>query len=124
MAFTEDLTLFFKTADFGVAATFNGSTTVNGIFDNEYAPAFDDEEGVQTSLPRFTCATSDVADAVGKTLQVSSTQYTIVEEQPDGTGVTVLVLAHPTAVAGGSLLLEGGGALQLEGGGNLLLEDG
>lgn len=94
MAFAEDYTPFFATADFGVTATFDGSTSVNGIFDDEYVEAFAGDEGISSSLPRFTCPTASVPDPVGKTLLVNSTSYTVVEAQPDGTGVVTLVLSE------------------------------
>lgn len=92
MAFTEDLTLFF--ADFGVIA--NGGTctvggaSVEGIFDNEYSLLAFDIDG---SKPALTCRAADVAGAArGNAVVVNGVSYTIQDIQPDGTGVTVLIL--------------------------------
>lgn len=90
MAFTEDLSyLDDTTTGFAVSATYNGSTTVTGIFDNGYAEA----GGVQGSNPTFTLKTSAIASpAHGDTLVISGTTYKIRGVEPDGTGVTVLQL--------------------------------
>lgn len=90
MAFTEDLSYIEDaTTGFAVAATYNGSTTVYGIFDNEYAEA----SNVQGSNPTFTIKTSAIASpAHGDTLVISGTTYKIRGVEPDGTGVTRLQL--------------------------------
>lgn len=94
MAFTEDLTPFFDTDDFAVAATYNGSTTVNGIFDNGFA-SVGAGPGVEGSLPSFTCRAADVSSAAhGDTLVISGTTYSVVGVHPDGTGVMVLALSE------------------------------
>lgn len=94
MAFAEDLTPFFDTDDFGVAATYNGSTTVNGIFDNGFS-AIGNDPGIEGSLPTFTCRTADVPSAVqGDTLTISAVAYTVVGVHPDGTGVVTLALSE------------------------------
>lgn len=94
MAFVEDLTAFLNTDEFATAATYNGSTTINGIFDKEFFGA--DAGGmvaIEASKPVFHCRAADVAtDAVGKTLVVSGTTYTIEGQEPDGTGMTKLIL--------------------------------
>ena len=94
MAFAEDLTQFFDTDDFGVAATYNGSTTVNGIFDNGFS-AIGSQPGIEGSLPSFTCRASDVSGVVhGHTLVISGATYNIVGVHPDGTGVVMLALSE------------------------------
>lgn len=75
-------------ADFGVSATLN-AVALRGIFDNGSANAFNMLQG---SNPTFACATADAASAVGKTLIVGGTSYTVREAKPDGTGYTVLEL--------------------------------
>jgi hypothetical protein len=91
---SSDLAGFFDIDEFGVAATYNGGSTVNGIFENEY---FDGLDGagipIETSQPRFSCATSDVSGAShGDTLLISGTTYNVVGVQPDGSSVTVFLL--------------------------------
>lgn len=93
MAFTEDFASFFETGDFGVEAIYDGATAVRGIFDNGYAEALVGQAGVQGAQPQFLCAAADVdADPTGKALVVDGTSYTVVRGEPDGTGVTRLVL--------------------------------
>ncbi len=94
MAFTEDLTEFLDTTHgFAVAATYNGTTTVNGIFDDEYFEVGIGTPGVEGSQPSFICRAADVSAAVqGDTLLIGSTTYTVVNVQPDGTGMIRLVL--------------------------------
>ncbi|MEK9917973.1 MAG: head-tail joining protein [Pelagibacteraceae bacterium] len=94
----DDLAIFFSVDDFGVAATWTPSggaaTTVNGIFDREYLAA--DAGGTVAfaiEQPRLVCRTADVSTAAeGDALVVNSTNYTIKVVEPDGTGVTTLVL--------------------------------
>lgn len=93
MPFAEDLTPFFNVEDFGSAALYNGTTTVNGIFDREYLEALD---GVAGSGPAFTCRTADVPSAAnGDTLAIASVTYTVRGVESDGTGVTLLRLEAP-----------------------------
>ena len=76
---------------------YNGSTTISGIFDNEYiGVSAGGDIDVESASPAFTCQTSDVPSADhGDTLVVNSVTYTVRGVQPDGTGMTVLVLeAH------------------------------
>lgn len=92
MAFTEDLTPFFDTDDFAVPATYNGTTTVNGIFDNGFA-SVGDSPGVEGSVPSFTCRAADVPSAAqGDTLVISAATWVVVGVHPDGTGVVTLAL--------------------------------
>ena len=88
-----DRAIFFDVDDFGVAATFSGST-VNGIFDNDFIEV-ETGAGVGIALqqPRFLCRTADISAAVeGDTITISGTAYTIRIVQDDGTGITTLVL--------------------------------
>lgn len=93
-----DLAAFFDSDDFGVAATYtpNGyphpsskSRTVNGIFDREFAVVGD----VESFAPVFLCAGSDVSDVThGASLRVEEDDYKVRGIEPDGTGMTRLVL--------------------------------
>lgn len=91
MPFTEDMSAYLRTGDFGTAAVYSGSgATINGILDAEYLEPMG---RVQASQPVFTCSTADVASAThGQTLTVGATVYKIVGVEPDGTGMTVLRL--------------------------------
>lgn len=92
-----ELAVFFETDDFGVAATYTpsggSSSTVNGIFDNEFFEAGLGEVGVAFQQPRFVCRTSDLPNAAeGDAIVINTVAYTIRVVQPDGTGTTTLVL--------------------------------
>lgn len=68
------------------------SSVINGIFGMEYVEI----KGVETYAPVFDCATSDVSDAShGAKLTIDAVIYTVRGVQPDGTGLTRLVLEAP-----------------------------
>lgn len=88
--------------DHGTTATYTpdggSASTINGIFDNEFFEAV--SEGViavEGSQPRFICRTIDAPIAgTGDTLvvPVGGTSYDVVGVEPDGTGMTTLLLAE------------------------------
>ncbi len=76
-------------ADFGIPATVGG-VALTALFDDEYATALD---AVAGSAPVLMVQTSDVpAVALGAAVLLDSTSYTVIGIQPDGTGITRLVL--------------------------------
>ncbi len=82
----QDRASFFDTDDFGAVATYDGGA-VNGIFTDE------SYEGGGQGGPMFVCQSSDIVGAVqGETITIGGKGYTIAGIQPDGTGVTELVL--------------------------------
>jgi len=84
---------FFDPADFGVTATYNGTTSVNGIFDNAYFEVAAGEAGIQSTHPVFWCRTADIPSPThNQTLIISSVTYKIVGVEPDSTGITQLML--------------------------------
>ena len=86
--FTESLAPFFNTAELATAATLDG-VAVSGIFDNAYTDAF----GMASRQPMFTLASSAAAAASqASALVVGGTAYRVTSVQPDGTGVTTLML--------------------------------
>lgn len=88
----EDLSLFFNTSDFAVAAIFKGTITVKGIMGNAYVEV----NRVESTRPTFTCMLSEVAGVKqGDSLVVSDINYQVVGVKPDGTGVVTLVLELP-----------------------------
>ncbi len=96
MAFDENLGVFFAPFDFGVEASYSrvsggDPVVIDGIFDAQY---IEPSTGVvEDSGPVFTCATSSVPNAAhGDELVIGGTTYVVRGVQPDGTGVTVLVL--------------------------------
>jgi len=99
---TSDLSLLIDTEDFAVEGSYSNAadaathptnaSTVNGIFDEKYVEV----NGMGAVRPTFTCATSDVSDAGdGAKVTISGVVYTVRSPQPDGTGVTMLVLEAP-----------------------------
>lgn len=72
-------------------ATIAGSV-VRGIFDNAYEPA-EVGIGMASSQPAFTLPTSSVVgEAVGQSLVVNGASYLVAAHEPDGTGVSRLLL--------------------------------
>lgn len=84
--FTEDLSVFFDTDDFAIAATV-GATTVPVIFD----AAFLEQLGVASTNPTALAKASDSAAAVGATIVISAVSYTIRGREPQDDGATVLL---------------------------------
>lgn len=90
MAFTENLGDFLDTTHgFAVNATL-GAATVPVIFDAAYADAIGIVAGTS---PTCLAASADVsAAAVGGAITINAVAYIIAEIQPDGTGLTRLML--------------------------------
>lgn len=87
MPVVEDFADFM--ADFSVSARV-GSVVVTGIFDNAESDTFGMVANTRAVL---TVASEDVpAAAVGTAVVINTTSWTIAELQPDGTGVTRLML--------------------------------
>jgi hypothetical protein len=83
-------TTFFNTDEFAVDATLNSVTAITGIFDN----AFRLVNGVESYGPQILCASTDVSTAVqGSTVEIGGTTYFVSGIQPDGTGMTLLILS-------------------------------
>lgn len=87
MAFTEDLTPLFDPAIFGTAATLQGGTTVNVIFDAAYLENF----GIAGTNPSCLAKASDISSAnINQTLTINSVAYTIRNRKPQDDGAMVL----------------------------------
>jgi hypothetical protein len=92
-----DRAIFLSANDFGQSATFTHSTTtttIYGIFDNEYVEV---DLGGQVNFasvqPKFLVRTADVSTAVeDDTIVTGGVTYKIKVVQPDGTGMTTLIL--------------------------------
>lgn len=88
MNLAADIPVFL--ADFGVDAVVGG-VTVPVIFDNGYQTGL--AGAMESSGPTATGATADLAASVeGTSLVINSVTYKVVDNQPDGTGMTTLVL--------------------------------
>ena len=97
MAFAEDFSIFFDDAGFGVEFTYTpkigSSITATGIFDAAYFGAEGVDVNVASSQPRITVETALIPNPeYGELINVNDQDYTIVGMQPDGTGVTTLIL--------------------------------
>lgn len=92
MAFTEDLAPFFSVSDFAVNATLDG-VAVRGVFNNSYELGSAGPIGMAGTQPTLTLPTASVpASPVGKACVVGATSYVVGAHEPDGTGVSVLLL--------------------------------
>ena len=95
-----DLDAFFATDAFAQTAFYTRlgypSAQIPVIFDSEYSVAQEiGETGIGVSSPQVLCKTADVENASrGDTLLVGGTTYYIQEVQPDGTGITTLILSR------------------------------
>jgi hypothetical protein len=88
----EDFAVFFALTEFATNASLGG-VAVRGIFDNGYLQGDVGGNGMAGAQPMFTLATSHVpASPVGTSLVVNATNYRIAAHEPDGTGVSTLML--------------------------------
>lgn len=90
MAFVEDFTVFFE--DFGVTATPNVGSAITVIFDRAHIEAMGGD--ISGTQPIALAVSADVASLASNssTLAISGTTYRVRDIQPDGTGLSVLVL--------------------------------
>ena len=88
-------------ADFGVEIEIVGqgspTPTFKAIPDDDYTEIDTfDSSGVQSTRPRFEALTSDVAGlSEGAPLLVDQVAHTFVRQQPDGTGMSIVILEKP-----------------------------
>lgn len=102
-----DLAVFVNPDDFGMTARIvpqiGFPVDINGIFDASYQMIEMGQAGVASVAPVFICRSADLAALPmlkafagdmndGDTLQVSGQDYLVTDIQPDGTGMTVLIL--------------------------------
>jgi hypothetical protein len=93
MGLVEDLTVFFNDAEFANVALLGG-VEVRGVFDRPYTEAqMGAYTAVATGRATFTLPTAQAAGALGKALVIDGIgSFIVAEVQPDGTGVTALIL--------------------------------
>lgn len=88
-----DLDTFLDTDEFGVEVAY-GSGIIKGIFDNVFIADQQGEVDVETLQPQVTVKTSDVSGiAQGDTMTIDSVDYNVIGIQPDGTGLTNILLS-------------------------------
>jgi hypothetical protein len=86
--FAEDLSPFFNTADFAIAATLQSGSVVNVIFDQPDLAQL----GVASTNPTALARASDVLDAdIDRTITINGVVFTIRDRQPQDDGATVLL---------------------------------
>lgn len=98
-----DRAALLDTDDFATAATYTlaagGDTALNGIFDNGYlAVGVPADLDISATQPQFLCRTADLPSSAAQddTITVDSVTWRVRELQPDGTGLTSLVLEKNT----------------------------
>lgn len=75
MAFVENLAPFFSVNDFAVVALWRGTTSINGMFDDDYVSPFGD---VEANAAMFTCESALITtDPHGDAFVVNGTSYTV-----------------------------------------------
>jgi hypothetical protein len=99
--FTEDLTAFFSTGDFAVDATWTpaaggGPYTVQVIFENAYQDYPLGEADQAGRVPQCWASDTQLAQGSGMkrgdALVINGTSYKVGTVEPDGTGVSRIVL--------------------------------
>ncbi len=81
-------------ADYGTTVTKADATTFTGIFDNDFLAVDLDESEVESTEPTLLARTADVSGlAHGDSLTISAVSYTVRGIQPDGTGMTQIMLS-------------------------------
>ena len=86
--FTEDFSEFFISDEMADDATI-GSATVAGIFENQFVEV----NGIEGVRPVFTCAAAEIAKVEHiTTIKVKDYTYKVAGIQPDGTGLTSIIL--------------------------------
>jgi hypothetical protein len=89
----ENLDIFFNTNHFATEVTI-GSSTIKGIFDNMHygvdSPSYFE---VSTSEPVLTVKSSDITTLQrGDSVTINSQAYRVHDIQPDGTGISRVLL--------------------------------
>ena len=93
MNFAADMSAFFNPKDFGSSALTLGGVAVAGIFDAAYQLGDVGGMGMASTGPVITLATAQVpANPVGVAAVVDGVAYTVAAHEPDGTGVSRLLL--------------------------------
>lgn len=112
MAMIEDLDVFFDTDEFAVTAIFDDGETMPVIFDRAHIEAMGGAGGIDGTQPIALARSYEVAAhhvAAGTHIRIpqsgqaawgsqewfGGTRFTVRSLEPDGTGLTVLVLEAP-----------------------------
>lgn len=98
MFYEDDIDIFFDTYEFAKSANLvsagAGSKTIKVIFENNYQDMNIYTGIVESAGPQAQAKTSDVTGAAhGDTLEIDNITYYIKGIQPNGTGITILILS-------------------------------
>lgn len=93
----ENLNIFVQR--FGQPVTFTLADEcerrITAIFDDSFFDSNVGETVLDTTQPRLTCRTSDLQGIpLESIVEVGGKIYSVVKFQPDGTGMSVVILAH------------------------------
>ena len=89
-----DLTTFLNPDEFAVEITYN-STMILGIYDNAFVEDQQNDINVETLQPQVIVKSSDVSSlSHGDTMTINSITYKVIGIQPDGTGLTIILLSR------------------------------
>lgn len=98
MSFSENLDIFFSSLDSKpVVFTLDNGTqkSIIGYFDNAFLNTQIGEIEMDTTLPRFTCKASDLTGIHRETpCVIDGANFSVLQIQPEGTGLAVVALAH------------------------------
>ncbi|MDD4919061.1 MAG: hypothetical protein PHE72_14790 [candidate division Zixibacteria bacterium] len=90
-----DLPGFLATAEFADEVTLTGGAKINGIFDDEHRLINEQDGQISSTAPQVICRSTDVSGvALGATVTIKGVAYKVIERQPDGTGLTTLILSR------------------------------
>jgi hypothetical protein len=85
--------LFLNNEEFAVDVIY-AAVTFQGIFDDGFIDSADDGIAVESTAPQVQVKTTDVAAAsLGDNITVDGTVYKIIGKQPDGTGMSLILLS-------------------------------
>ena len=93
MPFAEDMDLFLDTSDFATSITVDGAT-VSAIFEEAWVEIALSSLVYSGTKPTLFGKLSDFIGKQGKVVVVGSDNYTIIDIQPDGSGMALVVLTE------------------------------
>lgn len=97
----DDRAAFLNSDEFGDSAVYTklagGTATFTGIFDAPHIAIDLGEVSISDRRPTFVCRTADLPSGVaggdsGDTLEVDGITYKVIDLEPDGQGMTRIVL--------------------------------
>ena len=97
VALNKDLSVFVNPNDFGQSVTFtrsnNTTLTVNGVADFEHLMINEASNDVSGYQPVLNCKTTDILSIEpDDSVEINNKNYRIIDIQPDGTGMSKIIL--------------------------------